>query len=295
MGIAGLTPHPTGMYKDFKDWTARWLHYLCVSQGELDDGSAQQWFTPSAVNVQAHGEFKVCNPVGKTLYATPSLCLRNRRRTCLGCHHICKIVVFNHPNYKRETDVFEPCKMQLLNERLLSENDATVTPAVFQQFMDAEMQNAPSVVKSWAQIYLKHHRIDPKIGMNGNEFLAFIRALLAENNMRNAASIERKAAALVDSLVRDSMATIEGDFHVSTGATQQVMQVSGSDGSSWIGKHGFQEQGKFRSDFFVVKFSGIVMDSVPDVLEFVLKTQVCCVYVLVVFTEKCSDPTRHVF
>jgi hypothetical protein len=272
------------MYETYQDWTARWLHYYCM-ENALRGGrfASPAWHQIDAIDTRRSDEIAICNAAGDRLYVCPTKCAQIERKKTMGCHHIGVVNVFNHPSLEGEGTLLQTRKFQYLNPVALGENDAVVSSSDLVDFVKQVRTSIPASSAGCLERRLKFHqeilKKNQTHGISVFEFKAFVAEVLPSTDCPAQASLRSAAHKIAEGYLQDAKTQVCGKLADLCKQSKTTVSVTSHGAHDWSAccrpiKNGMMDAAGFNTMFHAVKFSGLVMDAVPDVLDFVLKMQV---------------------
>ena len=274
------------MYDNRDDWVARWLHYYCVGQlAPVAPGGSASWHHIAAIDTRRRGEIGVCNEAGDRLYVCPTMCAQSSSKKSSGCNRIGTINVFNHPVLESASASLQARKFQYLNADALGENNAVVPSTEIIGFLKHARTSIPAHGAGNLERRINTNqikaRVDPRDGMTVSQFDEFIAAVLPSQDCPAQAALRAEARQLSARFCKEALDCVGERVTFHQRQCKDTISVTNHGAHDWGGycrpiRNNLGDNAKFSAVHHVVRFTGLVMDGVPELLDFVLRMQVQC-------------------
>lgn len=274
------------MYDNHEDWVARWLHYYCVGQlAPVAPGGSATWHRIAAVDTRRRGEIGVCNEAGDRLYVCPTMCAQSSSKKSSGCNRIGSINVFNHPALEGAGAALQARKFQYLDPDALGENSAVVPSTELLDFVKHVRTSIPAEGAGNLERRIRANqiklRVDALDGMTMTQFDEFVAAVLPSQDCPAQAALRADARKLSARFREYATERTRERVALNQQQSKDTITVSSYGAGDWGGfcrpiRNGLGDAAKFSAVHHVVRFTGLVLDDVPELLDFVLRMQVQC-------------------
>jgi hypothetical protein len=274
------------MYDNHEDWVARWLHYYCVGQlAPVAPGGPASWHRIAAVDTRRRGEIGVCNEAGDRLYVCPTMCAQSSSKKGSGCNRIGSINVFNHPAPEGASAALQARKFQYLDPDALGENSAVVPATELLDFVKHVRTSIPAEGAGNLERRIRANqiklRVDALDGMSMTQFDEFVAAVLPSQDCPAQAALRADARKLSARFREHATERTRERVALSQQQSKDTISVLSYGAGDWGGfcrpiRNGLGDTAKFSAVHHVVRFTGLVLDGVPELLDFVLRMQVQC-------------------